>query len=104
MIRQAFWAMTIAISLGAADLESVMAQSYPSRPVQLIVPFSGGASIDILARGLAEGLSAELGQPTVVVNERVLPVPLHSRRWPTPPLTAIRSHLPPRANSRSSRI
>lgn len=68
MIRQALWTVAIALSLGAADLDTVMAQSYPSRPVQLIVPFSGGASIDLLARGLADGLSAELGQPTVVVN------------------------------------
>lgn len=58
----------IALGLSAAAFEPALAQSYPTRPVQLVVPFSAGTSIDILARGLAEGLSAELSRPTLVVN------------------------------------
>lgn len=58
----------MAITLSLCGTGATLAQSYPSRPIQLIVPLSAGSSIDILARGFAEGLSAELGQPTVVVN------------------------------------
>jgi tripartite-type tricarboxylate transporter receptor subunit TctC len=44
------------------------AQSYPARPIQLIVSFAAGSAPDILARGLADGLSADLGQPFLVIN------------------------------------
>jgi tripartite-type tricarboxylate transporter receptor subunit TctC len=44
------------------------AQFYPSKPSQLIVSFAAGSAPDILARGLADGLSADLGQPILVVN------------------------------------
>jgi len=59
---------TLVIGVGLATISSALAQSYPSRPVQLVVPFSGGSGTDIAARGLAEGLVAQLGQGAVVVN------------------------------------
>jgi tripartite-type tricarboxylate transporter receptor subunit TctC len=43
--------------------------TYPSRPITLIVPYAAGGSIDLVARILAEGLTARLGQ-TVVVDDR----------------------------------
>src|SRR5690348_5428563 len=45
------------------------AQSFPSRPVALVVPFSTGTGIDILARVLAPKLSERWGQPVVVENK-----------------------------------
>lgn len=45
------------------------ADSYPSRPVTIIVPFSAGAVTDVLARMVAKQLSARLGQPFVVENK-----------------------------------
>jgi tripartite-type tricarboxylate transporter receptor subunit TctC len=41
---------------------------YPSRPVQVLVPFSPGAAADIVARALAEPLSTNMGQPIVIEN------------------------------------
>lgn len=45
------------------------AQAYPSRPVQLIVPFSAGGDADMAARNLAAAAQGVLGQPMVVVNK-----------------------------------
>jgi len=58
--------------LAAALLPSAAAtwaQAYPTRPVQIIVPFSPGAGTDALARIVATGLSAQFGTPVVVENK-----------------------------------
>src|SRR5436190_24293227 len=43
--------------------------SYPTRPVTIIVPFPAGGSADLNARTVAERLSAALGQPFIVENK-----------------------------------
>ena len=43
-------------------------QPYPSRPVQIIVPFTPGTGMDILARTVGQKLSERWGQPVVVDN------------------------------------
>lgn len=48
--------------------ESALAQTYPSRPITLIVPFPPGGSSDIVARTLASEVSIELGQNIVIEN------------------------------------
>jgi tripartite-type tricarboxylate transporter receptor subunit TctC len=44
------------------------AQSWPSKPVRVIVPITAGSAIDIVARATAQHLSKEFGQPFVVEN------------------------------------
>ena len=49
--------------IGAAS-----AQTYPSRPVKIIVPFTPGSATDVMARIVGERLNAAWGQPVVVEN------------------------------------
>jgi tripartite-type tricarboxylate transporter receptor subunit TctC len=46
----------------------VSAQTWPSRPVKLIVPTGAGAATDVMARFVADGVSRTLGQPMFVEN------------------------------------
>lgn len=45
------------------------APKYPDRPITMIVPFSAGSAIDLVARGLEKVAPKHLGQPLVIVNK-----------------------------------
>ena len=46
----------------------VLGQSYPSRAVRFVVPYAAGGPADIVARIVAPGMTAQLGQPLVIDN------------------------------------
>jgi tripartite-type tricarboxylate transporter receptor subunit TctC len=55
-------------ALTAATTSPATAQTYPNRPITLIVPFPPGGSTTIVARIIGEKMSETLGQPVVIDN------------------------------------
>ena len=56
------WLAGFAAAVGVLQAGVVSAQSYPNRPIKLIVPFGAGSGSDILARIIAEPLTQALGR------------------------------------------
>ena len=61
--RHALAAVMLALCATAAD-----AQSYPVKPIKLIVPYTPGSPVDVLARVVTQQVSARLGQSIVIDN------------------------------------
>ena len=62
-MRKLFIALAVLAGVAGAQ-----AQTYPSRPITMIVPYPAGGPTDTLARILAEQLKATLGQPVIIEN------------------------------------
>ena len=66
--RRIFLQLTAGTVVLPAAMRVAKAQTYPSRPVRIIVGFPPGGAADIVARVIAQWLSDRLGQPFVVEN------------------------------------
>ena len=65
--RRLLWLATCAAGLPLAGV--ARAQTYPAKPVRVIVPFAAGGPTDVFARLIALGLSRALGQQFYVENQ-----------------------------------
>jgi tripartite-type tricarboxylate transporter receptor subunit TctC len=63
MLRRAALAAFVAAAAGPA-----FGQSYPSKPITIIVPFAAGGPTDLLARVIGERMGKELGQQFIIEN------------------------------------
>ena len=68
-----FWAaLALLVLTGATEAN---AQSYPSRPITLVVPFPPGGSTDAAARIMAERMRSPLGQSIVIPTDIAAKIP-----------------------------
>ena len=63
--RRAILAASLLLCLGSG---TALADTYPTRPLRLVIPFAPGGVTDMVGRALAQGLATELGQPVVPEN------------------------------------
>ncbi len=72
MQRQAFIRTALRSAIGAAALAmaaSGFAQTYPAKPVRVVIPFPPGGTLDAVGRMLGQKLADQLGQPFVIENK-----------------------------------
>jgi tripartite-type tricarboxylate transporter receptor subunit TctC len=80
-------AATLAIACYAT---AAAAQTYPTKPIKLIVPYTPGSPVDVLARVVTQQVSARLGQ-SIVIDNRPGAGTTIGTNWPRAPTpTAIR--------------
>src|SRR5262245_30020038 len=60
----AVWAVAVLVVQATQPVEAQTA--WPTKPIRLLVPYPAGGIVDIVARAVAEPMSAELGRPVVV--------------------------------------
>ena len=61
--------LVVAAFIAVALPLAASAQSFPTRPIKIIVPLSAGGTGDTLARTMAEAMTKELGQPVIIENK-----------------------------------
>jgi tripartite-type tricarboxylate transporter receptor subunit TctC len=66
-MKNTFKKISLSFALGCAALVA-HAQTWPSQPIKIIVPFTAGTGMDTIARAVAPKLSEKLGQPVIVQN------------------------------------
>ena len=67
LISRLAWLATFVFGLFAAT--GVSAQTYPNKPIRLVVPFPAGGATDLLARSISLRLTQQLGQTVIVDNK-----------------------------------
>lgn len=62
-MKRWLWSLLLAVACNA------YAQSYPSKPIRIVIPFPPGNTTDIMTRLIAPKMSERLGQPVIVENK-----------------------------------
>lgn len=60
--------LVVAVMIALTNVAHARAQTFPSRPITIIVPYPPGGQSDVLVRVIAEGMRASLGQPVIIDN------------------------------------
>jgi tripartite-type tricarboxylate transporter receptor subunit TctC len=60
--------LALALATLALHAGGAVAQTYPNKPIRIVVPFVAGGAVDMLARMLGAKLSESFGQPVIVEN------------------------------------
>src|SRR5262245_60265628 len=63
------WLALVLIGLSTLAAGSAVAETYPDRPVKVVVGFAAGGPTDVIARVVCDKLSAKLGKQFYVVNQ-----------------------------------
>src|SRR5262245_19006496 len=63
-----FWLLCVALVAGAQGTLAQDAAKYPEQPIRMVVPFSAGSMIDLLARVVSESLAQRWKQQVIVEN------------------------------------
>ena len=74
---------TLFICMALLGCTGLQAQTWPAKPIRIVVPFAPGGGIDVLTRALGIRLSARWGQPIVVENKAGAARSRSRRRRPT---------------------
>ena len=65
-LKPSFASLALLAGLSVMASSGVWAQTYPSKPVTVIVPFPGGGIVDILTRAVTDKIAANWGVPIIV--------------------------------------
>ena len=60
---------TLLVTSAAFAMTAALAQDYPDKPIKLVVGYSAGGAVDIIARTVGQSMSASMGQPFIVENK-----------------------------------
>lgn len=66
--RKVATTLAVTLTIGVAGLWPAKAQTYPDKPIHIMVPFPAGGLVDVLARAVGNEMSKSLGQPVIVEN------------------------------------
>lgn len=60
----------LSVLLSAALIPSAaLADTYPSKPIRIIVPFAAGGAVDVVARAVGQRMSEQMGSPVIIENK-----------------------------------
>jgi len=61
--------LLLSAATGLFCTDSAFAQTYPSRPIKIVVPFPPGGPTDVMARLIVQAMSSRLGQSVIIENQ-----------------------------------